>query len=68
VTTGFVKNIVAYLLKARTMMPEKQWLLANDSANNLAARKQILNKQQLNYNNKGTVGKGVFYAACAKGL
>jgi hypothetical protein len=25
-----------------------------------AARQQILNKQQLNYNSKGTVGSGVF--------
>jgi hypothetical protein len=32
------------------------------------ARQQILNKQQLNYNNRGTAGNGVFYSVHAKGL
>jgi hypothetical protein len=31
------------------------------------ARQQILNKQQLNYNNGGTVEKRVFYSVRAKG-
>jgi hypothetical protein len=30
------------------------------------ARQHILNKQWLNYNNKGTVGNGVFYSVRAK--
>jgi hypothetical protein len=38
--------------------------------NNTAAvaRQQVLNKQQLNYNNRGSVTNGVFYSARAKGL
>jgi hypothetical protein len=32
------------------------------------ARQQILNKQQLNYTNRGTVGNSVFYLVHAKGL
>jgi hypothetical protein len=31
-------------------------------------REQILNKQQLNYNNRGTVGKCILYSVLAKGL
>jgi hypothetical protein len=31
-------------------------------------RQQILNKQQLSYNNGGTVGNSVFYSVCAKGF
>jgi hypothetical protein len=31
-------------------------------------RQQILNKLQLNYNNRETVANGVFYSAHAKGL
>jgi hypothetical protein len=32
------------------------------------SRQQILNKQQLSYNNGGTVGHGVLYLAHAKGV
>jgi hypothetical protein len=32
------------------------------------ARQQILKKQQLNYNDRGTVGNGVFYSVHAKRL
>jgi hypothetical protein len=32
------------------------------------ARQHVLNKQQLNYNNRGTAGNGVFYSARAKVL
>jgi hypothetical protein len=32
------------------------------------ARQQILNKQQLSYNNGGTVGNGVFCSVHGKGL
>jgi hypothetical protein len=34
----------------------------------VVAMQQILNKQQLNYSNRGTVGNGVFYLVHAKGL
>jgi hypothetical protein len=46
--------------------------LSNDHETNnkktAIVRQQILNKQQLNYNDKGTVGNGVFYLFLAKGL
>jgi hypothetical protein len=32
------------------------------------ARQQILNKQQLNYSNRGTVGNSVLYSVCCKGV
>jgi hypothetical protein len=32
------------------------------------ARQQILNKQQLSYNNGGTVRNNVFYSVLAKGV
>jgi hypothetical protein len=45
--------------------------LGDDSETNkttAVARQQILNKQHLNYKNRGTVGKSVFYSVRAKGL
>jgi hypothetical protein len=45
--------------------------IGNDCATNKTtaiARQLILNKQQLNYNNTGPIGNGVFYLVCAKGL
>jgi hypothetical protein len=43
---------------------------ASDTNNKTAAvaRQHNLNKQQLNYNNGGTVGNGVFYSVCSKGI
>jgi hypothetical protein len=32
------------------------------------AKQKILTKQQLNHNNRETVGKSVFHLVCAKGL
>jgi hypothetical protein len=46
-------------------------VLGNDHETNKTtaiARQQTLNKQQLNYNNIGTVGNGVFYSVRVKGL
>jgi hypothetical protein len=47
-------------------------VLGNDNKTNnrttAVARQHILNKQQLNYRNRETVGNGVFYSVCAKGL
>jgi hypothetical protein len=46
-------------------------VLGNDHDTNKTtaiARQQILNKQQLNYSNRGTVGNGVFYSVRIKGL
>jgi hypothetical protein len=39
-------NIVEYLLKARTVTPERQPLLGNCSSNTLAAKQLIRNTQQ----------------------
>jgi hypothetical protein len=46
--------------------------LGNDRETNnkttAVARQHILNKQQFNYNNRGTVGNGVFYSISTMGL
>jgi hypothetical protein len=46
--------------------------LGNDRETNnkktAVPRQQILNKQHVNYKNRGTVGNGVFYAVGAKVL
>jgi hypothetical protein len=40
----------------------------NKRHDNSRCWQQILNKQQFNYNNRETVGKGVFYSISAMGL
>jgi hypothetical protein len=56
---------VAYLLKARTVEPEKQPLLANGSETFVST--QRLGKHVPTATHKN-VGNGVFYSVRAKGL
>jgi hypothetical protein len=44
----WVDNIVAYLLRARTVEPEKRPLLVNNSETTFVSRQQPQNKQQNN--------------------
>jgi hypothetical protein len=60
---------VVYLVKARTVEPEEEPLLANGSKTILVSR-QRLGKHGNGYacNNRGTVINGVFYSVRARGL
>jgi hypothetical protein len=64
-------NTVAYLLKGRTVEEEKQPLLVNSSETFVSRQqlsKHIPVAMDTHANNSGTVGNGVFYSVCAKGL
>jgi hypothetical protein len=60
-------NIVAHLIKVRTVEPEKQPLLKNVSETTFVSR-QLLGKHVPAANNRGTVGNGVFYSVRAMRL
>jgi hypothetical protein len=64
--------IVAYLLKAGTVEPEKQPLLANSSeitfVSGQRSRTSRFPWQQSARNSGGTVGNGVFYRGSCRGV
>jgi hypothetical protein len=63
--------IVAYLLKTRTVEPEKQPLLATGSETTFVSRQRHgkhVPAASDTHTTKRYVGNGVFYSACAKGL
>jgi hypothetical protein len=65
------ENIAVYLLKARTVEPEKQPLLVNGSETAFVYRKRLGKRHQSNESmrkNRVIVGNGVFYSVRAKEL
>jgi hypothetical protein len=62
---------MAYLLKARTVAPEREPVLKNGSETTFASRQQLskhgLAATDNAWNNRGTVGNGFFYSVRAKG-
>jgi hypothetical protein len=58
----YTNDIVAYLLKAITVEPEKQPLLENGSGTTFVARQHIHDKRQLNKQQRN----GVFCAVLAE--
>lgn len=75
--TNRIQNKITCIVQCNTVngdavMRRIDLFLGNDCDTNnkttAVARQLILNKQQFNYNNRGTVGKGVFYSISALGL
>jgi hypothetical protein len=65
-------NIVAYLLKARTVEPEKQPLLANGSETMFISRQRLGKHGSATADTHAIIetlfGNGVFCSVCAKGI